>query len=105
MIIVAVALLILSIQIGGVLEDANSAIAEITTLTKELNAVLQESNITELLNNANTLIGESGDALTEALEGVDGALNAIEQIDIDTLNSAISDLQKVVEPLAKLFGR
>ena len=103
--IVAVALLVLSIQVGGVLEEANSAIDEITVLTHELNTVLEESHITELLNNANTLIAESGDALTQALEGVDGALNTIDQIDIETLNEAIADLKKVVEPLAKLFGK
>lgn len=105
MLIVAVALLMLSIQVGGLLEEANSAIDEITVLTKELNTVLEESHITELLNNANGLIEESGDALTKALEDVDEALNTVGQIDIETLNSAISDLQKVVQPLAKLFAK
>lgn len=105
MLIVAVALLMLSIQVGGLLEEANSAIDEITVLTKELNTVLEESHITELLNNANGLIEESGDALTKALEDVDEALNTIGQIDIETLNSAIADLQKVVQPLAKLFAK
>ena len=74
-------------------------------LGDELNTVLEESHITELLNNANALIEESGDALKEALEGVDEALNTVGQIDIETLNKAISDLHKVVAPLAKLFGR
>ena len=105
MLIVAVALLVLSVQVGGVLEQANSAIDEITVLTTELNTILEESQITELLNNANALIEESGDALTKALEDVDEALGTVSQIDIETLNSAIADLQKVIQPLAKLFGR
>lgn len=105
MLIVAIALIVLSIQVGGVLEEANSAIAEITVLTQELNSILEESHITELLNNANTLIAESGDALKQALEGVDDALSTVSEIDIETLNAAIADLKKVVEPLAKLFGR
>ena len=105
MLIVAIALIVLSVQIGGVLEQANSAIDEITVLTKELNTILEESQITELLNNANALIEESGDALTKALEDVDEALGTVSQIDIETLNSAIADLQKVIQPLAKLFGR
>ena len=105
MLIVAVALIVLSVQVGGVLEQANSAIDEITVLTTELNTVLEESQITELLNNANALIEESGDALTKALEDVDEALKTVNKIDIDTLNSAIADLQKVIEPLARLFGR
>lgn len=105
MLVVAAALLVLSIQVGGVLEQANSAIDEITVLTTELNTILEESQITELLDNANTLIEESGDALTKALEDVDEALKTVNKIDIDTLNSAIADLQKVIEPLARLFGR
>ena len=105
MLIVAVALIVLSVQVGGVLEQANSAIDEITVLTTELNTILEESQITELLNNANALIEESGDALTKALEDVDEALGTVSQIDIETLNSAIADLQKVIQPLAKLFGR
>lgn len=103
--VIAIALIILSIQIGGVLEEANSAIEEISVLTHELNTVLEESHITELLNNANALIEESGDSLTKALEDVDIALNTINQIDIETLNEAIADLKKVIEPLAKLFGK
>ena len=105
MLIVAVALLVLSVQVGGVLEQANSAIDEITVLTTELNTILEESQITELLNNANALIEESGDALTKALKDVDEALGTVSQIDIEPLNSAIADLQKVIQPLAKLFGR
>lgn len=102
---VSITLLILSVQIGGILEEADSAITEITLLTKELNNVLDESNLTELLNNANMLIEDSGDALTQALEDVDTALNTVGQIDIDSLNSAISDLQRIVQPLANLFAK
>lgn len=105
MLIIAVTMLVLSVQVGGVLEQANSAIEEITVLTRELSTVLEESHLTELLNNANTLIEESGDALTKALEDVDEALNTVSQIDIETLNEAIADLKKVIEPLAKLFGK
>lgn len=105
MLVVAVTLLILSIQVGGVLEEANSAIDEITVLTKELNGIIEESNITELLNNANSLIKESGDSLTKALQDVDDALNTISSIDIEALNNAIADLQKIVKPLANLFAK
>lgn len=105
MLVVAIALIMLTVQLGGILEEANSAIVEITSLTKELSTILENTQLTELLNNANTLIIESGDALTEALEGVDSALATVSAIDIETLNEAIADLKKVIEPLAKLFGR
>ena len=105
LLVVAVALILLSIQVSNVLGEANAAIDEITRLTQELNNVLDESHLTELLQNANTLIEESGESLTKALDGVDEALKKVEQIDIDALNSAISDLQKVIDPLARLFGK
>ncbi len=105
MLIVAVALIMLTVQLGGILEEANSAISEITSLTQELNEILEETQLTELLNNANILIAESGDALTKALGSVDAALENVNKIDIETLNEAIGDLKKVIEPLAKLFGR
>ena len=105
LLVVAVALILLSIQVSNVLGEANAAIDEIARLTHELNNVLDESHLTELLQNANTLIEESGESLTKALDGVDEALKKVEQIDIDALNSAISDLQKVIDPLARLFGK
>ena len=105
MLVVAIALIMLTVQLGGILEEANSAIAEITSLTQELRTILENTQLTKLLNNANALIEDSGDALTKALESVDEALGTISQIDIETLNGAIADLKNVVEPLAKLFGR
>lgn len=105
MVIIAISLIVISVQFGGILEEANSAISQINLLTRELSTILEETSLTELLNNANALIAESGDALTQALQGVDAALDNINKIDIETLNEAIADLQRVIEPLAKLFGR
>ena len=105
MLVVAIALIMLTVQLGGILEEANSAISEITSLTQELQTILENTQLTELLNNANALIEDSGDALTQALQSVDEALGTVGQIDIKTLNAAIEDLKNVVEPLAKLFGR
>ena len=51
------------------------------------------------------LIEEGGQSLTEALSGVDEALQKIDKINIDELNEAITDLKNVVGPLAKLFGK
>ena len=105
MLVVAIALIMLTVQLGGILEEAYSAISEITSLTQELQTILENTQLTELLNNANALIEDSGDALTQALQSVDEALGTVGQIDIETLNAAIEDLKNVVEPLAKLFGK
>lgn len=105
MVVITISLLVLSVQFGGIIEDMDSALVAVTSLTNELSTILENTRITELLNNVNTLVEQSGDALTEALGGVNEALNTISQIDIATLNEAIADLQTVIEPLARLFGR
>ena len=38
-------------------------------------------------------------------EGMAEALEKISALDIESLNEAIRDLQAVVEPMARLFGR
>lgn len=105
MVVITISLLVLSVQFGGIIEDMDSALVAVTSLTNELSTILENTRITELLNNVNILVEQSGDALTEALGGVNEALNTISQIDIATLNEAIADLQTVIEPLARLFGR
>ena len=57
------------------------------------------------MTNANKLIEEGGESLTQALEDVDEALRKIDEINIADLNEAITDLKNVVGPLAKLFGK
>ena len=51
-----------------------------------------------LTQNINALAADAQAALTEAMEAVD-------TLDIETLNGAIADLKRIVEPLAKLLDR
>ena len=60
MFIIAVVLLILCTKLNGIISEANSAISQISGLTEQLSTVLEESNLTELLTNANNLIEEGG---------------------------------------------
>ena len=105
LLIIAFVLISLSIKFSAVLKDADAAIVEITSLTEELNTILEETKLTELLNNANELIDEGGSGLKTALDGISDSLEKIESIDIDALNTAIRDLQKIVSPLSKLFAK
>lgn len=91
-------------RLNSVLNEAEKAISAITSLTEQLNTIIEESEITELLKNANNLILESGESMTKSLNGVDDALKKVNDIDFKSLNKAIKDLQSVVSPLAKLFG-
>lgn len=105
MLIIAIVLVALSMKISGVISEANTAVSQISEITKELDSILKNSGITALLNNANKLIEESGDSLSKALTGVDEALKKVGSIDIESLNSAISDLKSIIDPLARLFGK
>lgn len=74
----------LGIQAGDALENLDSA-------TEKL-AQIDLTNITDKLD---TLVTSSQSAVEEALE-------KINTIDITTLNQAIADLARVVEPLARI---
>ena len=92
-------------KIVGTLNKVNLAAAEVTALTQQLNNILEESSLIKLLQNANDLISLSGETLAGSVDSVNGALEKINSIDFDSLNTAIVDLKKVIDPLAKLFGR
>ena len=92
-------------KIVGTLNKVNLAAAEVTELTQQLNDVLEESSLIKLLENANDLISLSGETLAGSVDSVNGALEKINSIDFDSLNTAIVDLKKVINPLATLFGR
>ena len=72
----------------------NEMTAELETITKELSTV-----------NWNGLSKDIGDMATQAQESLATASKAVDELDIETLNKAIKELQTVVEPLAKLVGR
>ena len=92
-------------KIVGTLDKVNLAAAEVTALTQQLSGILEESALLKLLQNANDLISLTGDTLAESVDSIKAALEKVNSIDFDTLNTAIADLKKVIDPLAKLFGR
>lgn len=74
--------------------DWNEITTELETITKELSSVDWAK-----------LSGDIGDTALQAQESLRVAGEAVEELDIKTLNEAISDLKAVIEPLAKLFGK
>ena len=73
--------------------DWNEITSELETITKQLSAVDWEKLSTDI-----------GDTAVQAQESMKIAGDAVEAMDIETLNEAISDLKTIIEPLAKLFG-
>ena len=80
-------------QIDDVYEQLDTVMTDLEGITSELSQSLPDM-ITEM----DALMTTSGEGITEAIAKVSA-------IDIKTLNSAIKDLQAIVEPLANLFGR
>ncbi len=92
-------------RINAAIDQLDDVLVNVQSVTASLKTTVEETDITGLLKNADTLITQSEQSLTTALEQVEDAVSEFKKIDFDGLNSAISDLQAVVDPLAKLFGK
>ena len=85
--------LALSAEVESLLEQAESVMTNLETVTSEL----AEVDFAEMVNDVDQLVTSSQEGLEETLEKVNS-------IDIKKLNDAIDGLSKVVEPMAKLFN-
>lgn len=86
--------LVLVPRASHTLQQADEVLTDLAQVTEEL----EQADLPGLVDHMDTLILESGEGVQEALEKVNS-------MDIDTLNDAIRDLQAIVEPLARFFGR
>ncbi len=106
--VVGIALFTLLPKISATLEGFDTTLNELNVvventqvITDELKAVDIEGTIQSLsdtLDSVGRLVEDSSDSLTTTLK-------KMESMDIETLNKAIQDLYKVVDPLASLFRR
>lgn len=80
-------------HMADTLESADAAVSELDKTAKQL----AEVDFEGLVNDTQGLINQSS-------AGIDSAMGKLDQIDIEGLNQAISDLSSVVSPLARLFG-
>ena len=71
------------------LDQANEVLADAGAAIEDLQEVSQ--NVNELVDSGSLAIGQT--------------MEKIEQMDIEQLNGAIADLNRVIEPLAEFFGR
>jgi len=74
--------------------QAEEVLGNLAQVTEELEA----ADLPGLIDGLDDLVMESKDGIQEAMD-------TLGDVDIDTLNEAIGDLQAIVEPLARLFGR
>ena len=87
---------------------ADVLMTEVQVVVTDLDAVaksLQEVDFGALADNVDGMVRETGEAVTDAMGQMDEALQTIKNLDIQALNDGISKFNRVVEPLARLFGR
>ena len=80
-------------QIGTVISQMQSVLGDLEQATSQLSLM----DFTGMVEDVETLVATAQDSLEQTM----GKLNAI---DFGTLNKAIADLAKVVEPLSKLMN-
>ena len=71
------------------LDQANEVLASAGAAIEDFQEVSE--NVNELVNSGSLAVGQT--------------MEKIDQMDIEQLNEAIADLNRVIEPLAEFFGR
>ena len=83
------------LKVNKLVDDANTVVTNIDGITDDLNTMV--SSVTTTSDNINTLLDDNSEDLTDAIK-------SLSEIDFEGLNTAISDLETAVKPLATLFG-
>ena len=76
------------------LDQMDVVMTELETISGDI----ARTDISGMLEHVDSLVQTSEEGMVEAMEKISG-------LDIESLNEAIRDLQTVVEPMARLFGR
>ena len=81
-------------RVNSLLTESEAVMANLNTVTTQLATI----DFPDTINNVNSLVVSSQSDITDAME-------KINKIDFEGLNNAIKDLESVISPLSKLFGR
>ena len=99
---IVIALLVVIPRLLSVANDAQSALGQVQKLSESAEKSLE--GIDEVVSSANKTVTDAGSLMENNAEAVEQALSHINEVDFESLNNAIRDLAKVVEPLSKLTG-
>ncbi len=93
LVVVIAIVIILLPQVIKTFDNVNQIMADLNVVTSEL----ASADFDKMLSGVDNLITTSG-------TGIEQAIAKINEIDIDSLNSAIQNLNDSVEPFANFFG-
>lgn len=86
---------------ASVMTDAEETLQEVNVGVVQLNKTATQLARIDFAG----LVDDTQQMVNDGSEGISQAIGKIEAMDIEGLNHAIQDLEAIVEPLAKLFGR
>lgn len=101
MLAAAVSCIALCLMISGLLPRVNEILGQMETVLANLEQTSVELASLEL----ETMVSDVDSLARYAQQSLQETMGKLNTIDFETLNTAIQDLAKVVEPLAKFVGR
>lgn len=84
----------------NVLPQISNVISQMQTVLNNLEAATAQLSVVDFSG----MIGDVDSLVTTAQQSLDQTMNKLNTIDFQTLNKAIEDLAKVVEPMSKLMN-
>ena len=100
MLAAAVSCVTLCVMVCRLLPQVNALLGQMETVMADLEQTVRRLSALDLesmVANANSLAVAAQESLQQTME-------KLNTVDFETLNKAIEDLSKVIEPLAKFFG-
>ncbi len=85
-------------QITSILPQINTVASQMQVVLGNLESATEQLSVLDLT----VMVNEVEELVTTAQAGLEQAMNNVNSIDFATLNKAIEDLSKVVEPLSRL---
>lgn len=80
-------------RINSLFNDVQASVTNIQKISQEL----ADADLPGMIENVDSLVTTSESSIQDAME-------KLNSIDFDSLNSAIQDLSNIIRPLGKLFG-
>ena len=84
----------------NVLPQVNSVVSQMQTVLGNLESATAQLSVVDFSG----MIGDVEALVTTAQESLEQTMGKLNSIDFDTLNKAIEDLSKVVEPMSRLIS-
>lgn len=91
-----IAMAVLLPRILGVISQADQTLSQVQLTVDQAQQSLRK--IDTLVQNTDTIVEENTDTVAEAMQ-------KLNQVDLESLNSSISSLSAILEPLAAFFSR